>query len=87
MDARDKRERGDGEVLDLIGTRSKARSRQVCGDQMVPNLSGDISDISTGPSGTMPLKKFFRVGTGADDCELTIGVCSRLADMRANELI
>jgi hypothetical protein len=29
MDARDKRGHGDGEVLDLIGTRSKARSRQV----------------------------------------------------------
>jgi hypothetical protein len=32
MDARDKRGHGDGEVLDLIGTRSKARSRQVLGD-------------------------------------------------------
>jgi hypothetical protein len=32
MDARDKRGHGDGEVLDLIGTHSKARSRQVLGD-------------------------------------------------------
>jgi hypothetical protein len=69
MDARDKRERGDGEVLrphrNALKSPQPASARGLLMD--FPNLSGDLSDISTCPNGTMPLKKFFGAGTVADD--------------------
>jgi hypothetical protein len=68
MDARDKRGHSDGEVLrphrNALKSPQPASARGLMG---FPNLSGDISDISTCPNRTMPLKKFFGAGTVADD--------------------
>jgi hypothetical protein len=88
MDARDKRRHGNGEVLqphrNALKNPQPASARGLID---FPNLSGDISDISTCPNGTMLLKKFFDAGTVADDRELIFGVCSCFATLRANELI
>jgi hypothetical protein len=39
---------------------------------MVSNPSGNASDISIYADRTMPMKKFFRIGTIGDDRELNI---------------
>jgi hypothetical protein len=73
--------------FDLIGTRSKARSRQVLGTDGFSEPVRHISDISTCPNRTMPLQKFFDAGTVADDRELIISVRLCLATARANKVI